>query len=139
MERRFDKLAKMLAGDVSRRTSFGWIAAASVGALLGPPFVRKAAAACTPGPTCPANSCPKGPNCFCSKTSTGRKPFCFKDVFCSGLMTCLTNAQCKSAKGKGWKCVATCCFGGVHVCVPKCTLVTASAEDLQEGPRASGH
>ena len=79
MERRFDKLAKMLAVDVSRRTSLGWIAATSVGALLSPPFVRKAAAAkCTAGGACVPATCPKGPDCFCTKSTSG-KPFCWQD------------------------------------------------------------
>jgi hypothetical protein len=84
-ERRFDKLAKMLAVDVSR---LGWIAGASVGALLSPPFVRQAAAGkCRARDACVPEACPKGPDCFCTASTSGR-PFWQNQPSCAGLMVC---------------------------------------------------
>jgi hypothetical protein len=134
-ERRFDKLAKMLAVDVSRRTSLGWLAGTSVGALLSAPFVRQAAAAkCSAAGACTPAHCPKGPDCFCTKTTKG-KAFCWQNQpTCAGLTQCSSNSQCKSAHGRGWKCVQSCC--DTLVCLPKCgsSSTLSSAQSLGGGP-----
>jgi hypothetical protein len=125
MERRFDRVAKILAGSVSRRTTIGWIGATTLGALLAPPFARRAAAACSPG-TCPQPSC-SGGDCTCV-TTVKNKGFCHQPQFCSGLMSCTKNRQCREAFGRGWKCCTSCCAG--TKCLPKCGATLA-------GPRVA--
>ena len=78
---------------------------------------------------------PEGAYCYCTKHAKG-KPFCWQDLgeVCENLTACTSNAQCKSAHGRGWKCVQSCCDD--LVCLPKrgSSVTALSAQAFGAGP-----
>jgi hypothetical protein len=136
----FDQLTKNLASGVSRRDALKLVAAGMTGALLTTLGVRKAhaGAKCNNKGVCGTYSnCGNSGSCFCGDTGK-QKGFCFEDAFCSDLVACSSNGQCKSQFGKGWKCVqSTCCdsVGKPNVCLSKCGSGVAATGS---GARASG-
>jgi hypothetical protein len=128
-ESTFDRLARAVASEVSRRQVFRYMGATALGATLTTLGMRKAEAAdrfCADG--CPG--CPQGVSCrqhrngtFCYCFQLAKNPFickCKGDFFCSQALPCNRNADCVAALGRGAKCLTASCCGTFRHCAPKC-------------------
>lgn len=125
MEAMFDRLTKIVASDMSRRDAVKAIGGLTFGAVLMGLGVRTAMAGAKcdfPGVCGTYQNCNGSSTCFCGttpKTAINGKGFCFEDALCSGLIGCTTNKECKTALGRGHKCLLSSCCQ-TNVCIAKC-------------------
>lgn len=125
-ETKFDGFTQMLASGVTRRDALKWVGAAALGAMLTTVGTRQAEAAgpCKGSPdgcigTFGCNGCSSGLGCFCgAKINKVRTKKCFVNDYCSNLVACASNKDCKPL---GRKCLCSGNGCGISVCVAICT------------------
>ena len=131
-ETKFDGFTQMLASGVTRRDALKWVGAAALGAMLTTVGSKQAEAAgpCKGSPdgcigTVPCNGCSSGLGCFCgAKIGKTKTKKCFVNEYCTSLVACTSNKDCKSL-GRKCLCAANGC--SESVCVAPCTSCPSSS------------